>query len=138
MARVGYEKIRLDPEAHSVFLPEEGMKIGFGAIGKGYAADKAKALLVAEGVAGGIINASGDMTTWGEPPREDAWKVALTNPVNKNKVFAIIPVEEGAVVTSGDYERYVTFNGVRYAHIINPRTGFPATGIISATVPIAT
>ncbi|MBL6447751.1 FAD:protein FMN transferase [Fulvivirga sp. 29W222] len=132
--KVGYGNIVLDKENSSVFLKLSGMKIGFGAIGKGYAADKAKELLIAKGVEAGIINASGDMSVWGSQPGGMDWKVALVNPLNKNKVFALLPVKNGAVVTSGDYEKYVTFNGVRYAHIIDPRTGYPATGIISATV----
>jgi len=134
VARVGFQNIELDKSASSVFLKKEGMKIGFGAIGKGYAADKAKTLLMNKGVAAGIINASGDMNTWGKQPNGDYWKVAITNPMNKNKAFALLPLKEGAVVTSGDYEKYVSFNGKRYAHIIDPRTGYPATGIISATV----
>jgi thiamine biosynthesis lipoprotein len=132
--KVGYQNIILDKEQSSVFLKLPGMKIGFGAIGKGHAADKAKALLMAKGVPAGIINASGDMNTWGKQPTGEDWKIALTNPLNKNKVFAILPLHEGAVVTSGDYEKYVTFNGKRYAHIIDPKTGWPATGIISVTV----
>ena len=134
VSRVGFQNIILDPNERTVFLKLEGMKIGFGAIGKGYAADKAKELLMAAGVPAGIINASGDMNTWGKQANGEFWKVAITNPMDKNKVFALLPIMEGAVVTSGDYERYVNFNGTRYAHIIDPRTGYPATGIISVTV----
>ncbi|MCB0822891.1 MAG: FAD:protein FMN transferase [Bacteroidales bacterium] len=134
VSKVGYENIILDKANISVFLKIPGMKIGFGAIGKGYAADKAKALLMEKGVAAGIINASGDMNTWGKKPDGTDWKVAITNPFDKNKAFALLPLKQGAVVTSGDYEKFVEFNGIRYAHIINPKTGYPATGIISATV----
>ncbi len=134
VALVGYNNIELNPSTHSVFLKEKGMKIGFGGIGKGYAADKAKALLQDMGVASGIINASGDMTTWGSQPNGAPWMVAITNPMNKKQAYGTFPIKNGAVVTSGDYEKYVTFNGIRYAHIINPKTGYPATGIISVTV----
>lgn len=132
--KVGYQNIILDQENSTVFLKKPGMKIGFGAIGKGYSADKAKKLLMEHGVPAGIINASGDMNTWGKQPNGQEWKVAITNPMNKDKAFALLPLKQGAVVTSGDYEKFVKFNGVRYAHIINPKTGYPATGIISATV----
>lgn len=132
--KVGYQNIILDPENFTVFLKLEGMKIGFGAIGKGYAADKAKILLMERGVDAGIINASGDMNTWGNQPDGEFWKVAITNPMDKNKAFALLPLYNNAVVTSGNYEKYVTFNEIRYTHIIDPRTGYPATGIISATV----
>lgn len=110
------------------------MKIGFGAIGKGYAADRSKKLLMQEGVTSGIINASGDMNTWGRQPNGEEWQVAITNPMDKNKAFALLPILDAAVVTSGSYEKYVMLDGKRYAHIINPKTGYPASGIISVTV----
>lgn len=134
VAMVGAKHIELDAKNSAVFLKKKGMKIGFGAIGKGYAADKAKALLQEQGVTAGIINASGDMSAWGSKPSGEPWRVAISNPMNKNKVFALMPLQNRAVVTSGDYEKYVRFNGVRYAHIIDPRTGYPATGLISVTV----
>ncbi len=134
LGKVGFENIILDTQNQTVFLAEKGMKISFGAIGKGYAADKAKQLLMDKGVSAGIINASGDMNTWGKQANGKEWTVAITNPMNKNNAFAILPLKQGAVVTSGDYEKFVEFNGIRYAHIINPKTGYPATGIISVTV----
>ncbi len=134
VAKVGSQNIILNQEKHSVFLKLKGMKIGFGAIGKGYAADKAKALLKQKGVEAGIINASGDMNTWGKQPNGKDWKVGITNPLNKNKVFTLLPIHEKAVVTSGNYEKYVTFNGQRYSHIIDPRTGYPSKGVVSASV----
>lgn len=134
VARVGFQHIVLDKSSHTVFLQLDGMKIGFGAIGKGYAADKAKGVLISKGVPSGIINAAGDMNTWGKQPNGEAWKVAITNPLDKNKVFALLPIANGSVVTSGNYEKYVNFNGKRYSHIIDPRTGYPASGIISVTV----
>lgn len=134
VSKVGYQNIILNTENQTVFLKLPGMKIGFGAIGKGYAADKAKELLQKNGVVAGIINASGDMNTFGKQPNGEEWKVAITNPLNKNKAFALLPMNEGAVVTSGDYEKYVDFNGKRYTHIIDPRSGYPSTGIISVSV----
>lgn len=134
VTKVGYRNIVLDKEKHTVFLSLVGMKIGFGAIGKGYAADKAKQLLISKGVSAGIINASGDMNTWGKQINGTDWTVAIVNPLNKKQVFASLPISNGAVVTSGDYEKYVEFNGERFSHIINPRTGYPSTGLISVTV----
>lgn len=133
VAKVGYKSIVLDAKNSTVFLKNKGMKIGFGAIGKGYAADKAKKLLISNGVSGGIINASGDINSWGSKPNGSPWQVAITNPLNKNKAFAMLPIKD-AVVTSGNYEKYVTFNSRRYSHIIDPRSGYPAQGIISVTV----
>ncbi len=134
VSKVGYQNIILDKAHSTVFLKLPGMKIGFGGIGKGYAADKAKALLMKAGVSAGIINASGDMNTWGKQPDGKEWEIGITNPLDKNKVFGVFPLSQGAVVTSGTYEKYVTFNGKRYSHIIDPKTGYPTTGIISATV----
>jgi len=132
--RVGYKNIILNESNYSVFLKLRNMKIGFGAIGKGYAADKAKVLLQNKGVNAGIINASGDLNAWGKQPDGKDWMVAIVNPLNKTKVFSWLPVSNSAVVTSGNYEKYVEFDGVLYSHIIDPRTGYPSTGVLSATV----
>ncbi|WP_291861071.1 FAD:protein FMN transferase [Marinilabilia sp.] len=131
---VGYQNIVLDEGNRTVFLKKEGMKIGFGAVGKGYSADQAKSLLKSYGVKGGLINASGDLTVWGEQPDEKPWIVGITNPLNKNKVFSWFPILDGAVVTSGDYEKFVVLDGRRYSHIIDPRTGYPSHGLVSVTV----
>lgn len=134
VAKIGYQNIVLDKRAQTVFLKLKGMKIGFGAVGKGYAADKVRNLLKAEGASAGIINASGDLTTWGKQPDGTDWMVGITNPLNKNNIFSWFPVVNAAVATSGNYEKYVTFNGVKYSHIIDPRTGYPSTGIQSVTI----
>ena len=132
--KVGYKNIIIDKEAQTVFLKLKGMKIGFGAIGKGYAADKAKALLIEKGAKAGIINASGDLNAWGKQANGKDWMVAITNPLNKNKAFSWLPINDSAIVTSGNYEKFVSFNGIRYSHIIDPRTGYPSTGIISTSI----
>lgn len=132
--KVGYENVILDQQKNTVFLKKKGMKIGFGAIGKGYAADKAKQLLMKKGVVAGIINASGDLTTWGHQSDGKPWKVGIKNPLNKNKIFAWFPVSNRAIVTSGNYEKYIMIEGKRYAHIINPKTGYPSRGVISVSV----
>ena len=74
------------------------------------------------------------MNTWGKQTNGSDWTVAIVNPLNKKQVFATLPISNGAVVTSGDYEKYVEFKGKRYSHIINPRTGYPSSGILSVTV----
>ena len=134
VAKVGYKNVELDSVACTIFLKLKGMKIGFGAMGKGYAADKARQLMELKGVKAGIINASGDLATWGKPPHGKVWRIGVTNPFNEEKVIAVLPLKRQAVTTSGSYEKYVEFNGKRYAHIINPVTGYPATGLISVTV----
>ena len=131
---MGYQNVDVDVAASTVYLKKKGMKIGFGAIGKGYAADRVKALLQGAGVAAGLINASGDMQAWGTQANGQAWSVGIINPLNKQKVFSWFDLKDRAVVTSGDYERFVILDGKRHGHIIDPRTAKPAKGIISATV----
>ncbi len=132
--KIGYKSIILNNSDQTVFLKHKGMKIGFGAIGKGYAADKAKKLLQERGVKAGLINASGDLNCWGKQPDGQSWKVGITNPLNKNKIYSWFDIDDQAVVTSGNYEKYIKFNEKRYSHIINPKTGYPANGIASVTV----
>ncbi|RZJ69038.1 FAD:protein FMN transferase [Flavobacterium sp.] len=131
---IGYKNIVVNTRKSTIFLRKKGMKIGFGSIGKGYAADKTKALLMEKGVPAGIINASGDMNTWGKQPDGEPWTVGITNPLHKNKVFAVVPLQQTAVVTSGNYEKFALINGKRYSHIINPKTGYPASGLASVTI----
>ena len=132
--KVGYTNIVIDENKQTVYLKLKGMKIGFGAIGKGYAADKVKSMMIEKGVKAGIINAAGDLTTWGKQPGGKDWMVGISNPLNKDKVFSWFPVANAAVATSGNYEKYVTFNGKKYTHIIDPRTGYPASGTVSVTI----
>lgn len=134
VSKIGYKNIVLDPKAQTIFLKMEGMKLGLGGIGQGYIADKVKELLQQKGCVSGIVNVSGDINTWGKQVDGKSWTVAIVNPMNKNKVFATFPLENSAVETSGSYEKYVMFNGIRYAHIIDPRTGYPAQGIVSVSV----
>ena len=134
VSKIGYENIILDRKNQTVFLKLRGMKIGFGAIGKGYAADKAKDILIKRNVKSGIINAGGDLTAWGEKPSGKDWMVAIVNPLNKNKVFSWLPINDKSIVTSGSYERFIKFNGKSYSHIIDPRSGYPIDGILSVTI----
>ncbi len=134
VSKIGYQHIVLDKQAETVFLEKPGMKIGFGAIGKGYAADRVKALLIKMGVASGIINASGDLTTWGRKPDQSEWMVGITNPLNKTKFFSWLPLTDKAIATSGNYEKKVIIDGVEFSHIIDPRTGYPVRGISSVSI----
>lgn len=132
--KVGYQNVVLNPKDTTIFLKNKGMKIGLGGIGQGYIADKIKELLKSKGCESGLVNVSGDISTWGKQIDGNPWTIAIINPMNKNKVFATFPLEDTAVETSGSYEKYVTFNGKRYSHIIDPRTGYPASGIVSISV----
>ncbi len=134
VAKVGYKNIILNKKNSTIFLKLKGMKIGFGALGEGYAADRCRQMMLAKGVSAGIVNGSGDMNTWGKQPDGSPWNIGITDPKNTEELFAVVPLDHGAVVTSGSYEKFVVFNGKRYAHIINPKTGYPATGLSSVTV----
>ena len=134
VSKVGYKNIILNAEKTTIFLKNAGMKLGLGGIGQGFIADKIKALLLSKGVVAGIVNISGDINTWGKQLNGEEWKVGIKNPLNKDKIFATFPLLDSAVETSGSYEKYVTFNGIRYSHIIDTRTGYPASGVISVSV----
>lgn len=131
---INYNNIILDSATSAVMLKEKGMRIGFGGIGKGYAAEMAKALLKNEGVKAGIVNASGDLTTWGTRPNGEPWTVGIVSPDHKNSPFSYLNVTDMAVATSGNYEKFVEIDGKKYSHTINPKTGLPVTGIKSVTV----
>jgi FAD:protein FMN transferase len=132
--KIGYQKVILDKQNSTILLKDVGMKLGLGGIGQGYIADKIKELLLSKGCKSGIVNVSGDINTWGKQIDGKPWTVGIVNPVNKNKVFATFPLVDSAVETSGNYEKYVTFNNIRYSHIIDPRTGYPSQGVVSVSV----
>ena len=132
--KVGYKNIILDSLNSTIFLKQKGMKIGFGALGEGYATNKCKEMMLAKGIQSGIINATGDMSVWGTQPNGTNWNIGITNPFHPKDISAVIALKNTAVTTSGSYEKFVTFNGKRYSHIINPATGYPATGLCSVTV----
>ena len=134
VAKIGYKNIVLDKSNQTIFLKIAGMKLGLGGIGQGYIADKVRDLLVTNGCKSGIVNVSGDINAWGKQINGKPWTIGIINPMNKNKVFATFPLENSSVETSGNYEKYVMFNGIRYSHIIDPRTGYPAQGVVSVSV----
>nr|WP_322626349.1 FAD:protein FMN transferase [uncultured Flavobacterium sp.] len=131
---INYNNIILNPEDTSVHLKEKGMRIGFGGIGKGYAAEMAKSLLIKQGVTSGIINASGDLSAWGMQPDGRPWRIGISNPDRPQDVFSYMDISGKAVATSGNYEKFVMIGGKKYSHTIDPKTGLPISGIKSVTV----
>lgn len=134
ISKIGYQNIVLDSVNQTIFLRKKEMKISFGSIGKAYAADKGRTLMKKIGTQGGIVNAAGDITTWGNPRDNKTWKIGVNNPFDEEKNITILSVTNAAMTTSGTYEKFVEFNGKRYSHLINPKTGYPSTGLISVTV----
>ena len=131
---INYRNIVLDNQARTVFLREAGMRIGFGGIGKGYAAEMARQLLKNEGVESGIVNASGDLTAWGSQANGKPWTVGIADPDRASTAFSFLEISDMAIATSGNYEKFVVIDGVKYSHTINPKTGLPVTGIKSVTI----
>lgn len=131
---INYRNIFLDKDECTVFLREKGMRIGFGGIGKGYAAERAKQVMRDMGVDSGIVNASGDLAAWGYQPNGSPWTIGIVNPNAARQLFSYLTVTDMALATSGNYEKYILINGKKYSHTIDPRTGLPVTGIKSVTI----
>lgn len=131
---INYRNVELDSSAQTVFLKEAGMRIGFGGIGKGYAAGCAKTLLKEQGVASGIVNAAGDLITWGTQPEGKPWTIAIADPDQKVWPFSTLNISNVAIATSGNYEKYALINGKKYSHTIDPKTGLPVSGIKSVSI----
>lgn len=131
---INYKNVILDQQDSSIFLKEKGMRIGFGGIGKGYAAEKAKALMIAKGVKSGIVNAAGDLTTWGTQPNGKSWTIGIADPDAQQSTFSALNISNVAVATSGNYEKFVVIDGKKYSHTIDPKTGLPVSGIKSVTI----
>ena len=135
LAQTGYDKIELLPE-HRVLLKKTGMRLGFGAIGKGYAADRVRAMLQARGVQSGVVNASGDLCLWGLRPDGQPRHIGIPHPDQPERLLLHLPAPAAGMclATSGDAEQFFEHRGRRYAHTIDPRTGWPVTGVKTATV----
>ena len=131
---INYRNIILDHEHQTIFLTEKGMRIGFGGIGKGYAAEMAKAIMQNAGVTSGVVNASGDLAAWGHQPGGKPWTIGIVHPDAAHMPFSYMNVTNMAVATSGNYEKFVMIDGKKYSHTINPKTGLPVTGIKSVTI----
>jgi FAD:protein FMN transferase len=131
---INYRNVILNKADGTVFLKEAGMRIGFGGIGKGYAAERAKIVLKVAGVKSGIVNAAGDLTTWGTQPDGSPWTIGIADPNTKNNAFSSFSISNMAVATSGNYEKFIVIDGQKYSHTIDPKTGLPVSGIKSVTI----
>jgi thiamine biosynthesis lipoprotein len=110
------------------------MRIGFGGIGKGYAAERAKYVLQQKGIESGIVNAAGDLTTWGHQPDGKEWTIGIADPDSARHPFSYLNITDMAIATSGNYEKFVVIDGKKYSHTIDPKTGLPVRGIKSVTI----
>jgi thiamine biosynthesis lipoprotein len=135
LPRVGYRHIHTDAATHSIFLDQAGTKISLGGIAKGYAVDRAAAVLEHAGLTSFFVQAGGDLYTRGKKPDGAPWSAGVRDPRGpEGSYFAILQVSDHAFSTAGDYERSYIVGGKRYHHIIDPRTGYPATASRSVTI----
>ena len=125
---------------HQIRLPLPGMEIDFGGFGKEYAADRAADVVSAHGIQHGYVNLGGDIRVLGPKPDNSPWMIGIQNPRQKDQLIASIPLTQGALATSGDYERFFELDGRRYCHILNPFTGRPVHQwrTVSVIAPLAT
>ncbi len=130
---VGYKLLSLDEKAKAATLAKKGMRLDLGGIGKGYAADEALAVLRAEGIASALVAASGDITASNAPPEKDGWLVEIA-PLREKDPKRMLKLVNQSVSTSGDLFQFVEIEGVRYSHVLDPKTGLGLTGRRSATV----
>lgn len=132
LANIGWHKLRW----HSPILefPLPGMEIDFGGIVKEYAVDRAAALCRSEGIRHGVVNLGGDIRIIG--PRVDGspWRIGIRHPRRKDAVLETLSLHDGALASSGDYERCLIVDGVRYGHVLNPKTGWPVKHLASVSV----
>jgi thiamine biosynthesis lipoprotein len=133
---IDYRKITIDHDQRTVGLAKAGMRMSLGGIAKGYAVDAAARVLRSEGLTAFFVQAGGDLFVQGRKPDGSAFRVGVRDPRGKdaNDFFAMLEVEDHAFSTAGDYERSFVLGGKRYHHIIDPRTGFPATRSRSVTI----
>lgn len=131
---VGFEKISLNAADTSVFLTQKGMKLDPGGIAKGYAVDRAAIEMEKYGVSNFIINAGGDIYVSGKKTKDEKWRIGIKHPRKESEIFAVLELpQDGAIGTSGDYERFAIIDGKRYHHIFDVRTGYPVMITQSAT-----
>lgn len=131
--KIDFRYVKLDEAARTVRFDREGVKINLGGIAKGYVVERAVRILRVKGIQNAIVTAGGDSRLLGDR-RGRPWMVGIRDPRKEGEVAISVPLQEEAISTSGDYERYFDEDGVRYHHIIHPGTGAPASGVHSATV----
>jgi len=137
LALVNYRDVIIDRSGSTIFLKKQGMFIDAGGIAKGYAADKAVNTLKKQGIISGLVAIAGDIKAFGKKPDGKPWQIGIRNPraeKQQDDIVATLPLSDMAISTSGDYERFFLVGGVRYHHLLDPKTGSPAERCRSVTV----
>jgi len=131
---VGFQSIEIDAGRGRARLGRPGQAIDLGAIAKGYGVDRAVEVLKEHGMVRALVDLGGDIYALGTRPDGTPWRLGIRHPRKPGEILGILRVSDAAVATSGDYERYFEYEGVRYTHIVDPRTGWPASDLASVTV----
>ncbi len=135
LARIGWRNVVLDPAAQTVRFSRAGVEIDPGGIGKGYTVDRMVAALKAKGIRSGLISAgTSSIYAIGTPPGEQGWKVGVRHPKDARKTVQEFYLKDESMSTSGNYEKFFMAGGKLYSHIMDPRTGYPAEGMLSVSV----
>jgi thiamine biosynthesis lipoprotein len=139
LAAVGYRHVRIDPAARTVRFDRPGVELDLGGIGKGYAVDRVVDLLRRRGVASALVNLGGSSVYGlGVPPGGNAWKVGIQDPTDQGRIALTVRLRDRALSVAGGYARFFEEDGLAYSHIMDPRTGWPVRGVLSAAVLTAT
>ncbi|SPF54013.1 ApbE family lipoprotein (fragment) [Candidatus Desulfosporosinus infrequens] len=132
---VNYHLIEVDAANRTIYLPKAGMSLDLGGIAKGYATDKAIEALKAQGVTSALVNAGGDVRVIGNKSDGKPWRIGVQDPRQTDGVSAKLALTQwDTMETSGDYQRFIMKNGIRYSHLLNPRTGWQPREVASVTI----
>jgi len=135
MARVGYQRVTLDTATRTIRFDREGVELDLGGIAKGYAVDKAARILRESGVTSALITSgTSSIHAIGAPPGQAAWRVEVSDPLDRSRSITSIELRDQSVSTSGCNEKTFKVNGKTYCHIMDPRTGRPIEGVLGATI----
>jgi thiamine biosynthesis lipoprotein len=135
LKRIGYQHVKLNPAARTIWFDEPGIEIDLGAIAKGYAVDQAVRVLRDNGITRALVSSgTSSLYALGSPPGEDGWKISVRNPLDVKKAACVVRLKNLSLSVSGDYEKFFKLNGKTYAHIMNPHTGVPVENMLSTVV----
>jgi thiamine biosynthesis lipoprotein len=132
---IGYQHVILNRKDGTIYFDKAGVEIDLGGIAKGYAVDRAVAVLKQHGVTSALVSAGGSTTyALGAPPGKPAWEIEIQDPIEPQKIATKVRLKDQALSVSGSYEKFFELNGKRYSHIMNPRTGLPVQGVLSVVI----
>jgi thiamine biosynthesis lipoprotein len=133
--RIGYQNVILSQRDGTIFFDKSGVELDLGGVAKGYAVDRAVAVLKQRGVTSAMVSAGGStIYALGAPPGKSSWEVEIQDPIDQRKIATTVQLKDQSLSVSGSYERFFELEGVRYSHVMDPRTGRPVQGVLSVAV----